>query len=42
LHVKTRQDNLWDRDCPNDYKKCTDAALDVWEHMYRIKERFGF
>ena len=36
LHEKTRNDNLWNRDCPNDYKKCMNVALDLWEHYYRI------
>jgi hypothetical protein len=41
LHQKTRLDNLWDRDCPNDYKKCANAALDVWKHEYDLRRQLN-
>jgi uncharacterized UPF0160 family protein len=37
LLEKTRQDNLWNRDCPNDYKKCMNAVLDAWQHEYELR-----
>jgi hypothetical protein len=37
LLEKTRQDNLWNRDCPNDYKKCMNTVLDVWQHEYDLR-----
>ena len=39
LHEKTRQDNLWNRDSPNDYKKCMKAVVEAWHHEYCLREK---
>jgi hypothetical protein len=39
-HEFTKRANLMNQDTPKNYKDCQNASLDVWEHGYRLKERF--